>query len=111
MKYNFFSASKVALPLILLSSQTLTAFAADDVKLAKDGGLELTITANRRLQNINQSLAATSIINSKTIEQSQATNITEVLRLVPGLTFKIAVVRARRLQFICVAQIQAMFWY
>ena len=87
MKYNFFSASKVALPFIFLS-QTPIAFAADDVKVANDGSLELTITANRRLQNINQSLAATSIINSETIEQSQATNITEVLRLVPGLTIQ-----------------------
>jgi len=52
MKYNLFTASKIALPLILFSSQTQLAFAADKVKLANDGGLELSITANRRLQNV-----------------------------------------------------------
>ena len=88
MKYTFFTASKIALPFILLSSQTQIAIAADDVKLGNDGGLELSITANRRLQNINKSLAAVTIINRKMIENSQATEITEVLRQVPGLTLQ-----------------------
>ena len=88
MKNKLFTASKIALPLILLSSQTQLAFAADDVKLGNDGGLELSITANRRLQNVNKSLAAVTIINRKTIAKSQANEITELLRQVPGLTIQ-----------------------
>jgi len=92
MKYNLFTASKIALPLILFSSQTQLAFAADNaadkVKLANNGGLELSITANRRLQNVAQSLVATSVIDQKAIKASQASNITELLRLVPGISFQ-----------------------
>lgn len=88
MKYTFFTASKIALPLVLFSSPIQLTLAADDVKLGNDGSLELSITANRRLQNSPQALVATTVISKQAIEKSQATNITEVLRQVPGLTFQ-----------------------
>lgn len=88
MKQTLSNAIKIALPLVLLSSQTQLAFADDDIKIANDGSLELSITANRRLQNINQSLAPTTIINRESIKKSQATKIIEVLRQVPGLTIQ-----------------------
>lgn len=87
MKNKLFTACKIALPLLILSSQTQIA-QADEVKLGKDGGLELSITANRRLQDVNKSLAAVTIINRSTIEKSQATEITELLRQVPGLSIQ-----------------------
>ena len=88
MKYNCFTASKIALPLIILSSQPLAVFAKDEIKLGNDGGLELSITANRRLQQANQSLAAVTVITKKEIENTQATEITELLKRVPGLSIQ-----------------------
>ncbi len=88
MKYNCFTASKIAFPLIILSSLPAVVFAKDEIKLGSDGGLELSITANRRLQELNQSLAAVTVITKKEIENTQATNISELLKRVPGLSIQ-----------------------
>ena len=84
MKNNL-TAIKIALPLILLSSQTQIASAADSVAVDSDGGLELSITANRRLQAVNETLAPVSVITRNDIEQLQAQDVIDVLRLQAGV--------------------------
>lgn len=80
---------KIALPLILLSTPFQITSAADDlddsVKFAEDGGLEITITANRREQSVENTLASVTVISRKDIEQVQAQDIIDVLRLQTGI--------------------------
>ncbi|MEE9328389.1 MAG: TonB-dependent receptor [Cocleimonas sp.] len=88
MKNNL-TAMKIAFPLILLSTPFQTTLAADDlddtVKIGEDGGLEITITANRRLQPVESTLASVTVITRKDIEQIQAQDVTDVLRLQTGV--------------------------
>ena len=58
---------------------------SSDVQLSSDGSLELSITANRRPQNTNETLAPVSVITRKDIEAIQAQNIIDVLRLQSGV--------------------------
>ena len=58
---------------------------SNDVQLSSDGSLELSITANRRPQDTNETLAPVSVITRKDIEAIQAQNIIDVLRLQSGV--------------------------
>ena len=82
------SATAVAIPLILLSTQTQIASAADSVALDNDGGLELSITANRREQEASKPLSAMTIITKQDIQKYQAFSVADVLRHVPGISIK-----------------------
>jgi len=86
MKNNLSVAIKAAIPLILLSSQTQIATAKEAVKLDNDGGLELSITANRRSQSTDNTLASVSIITRKDIENIKAYDLVDVLRLQRGIS-------------------------
>ena len=78
-------AIKLAIPLAIFSLNTQTAQAADNVELT-ESGLELTVTANRRPENVNRTLAPTSVITRNDIERTQATSVAEVLTRIPGLS-------------------------
>lgn len=71
----------------MLSITTPFGFASaeDAVTLNEDGGLELSITANRRLQSINKTLAPVSVITREEIDGLQALDIIDVLRLQTGV--------------------------
>ena len=90
MKYNIFTASKIALPLILLSSQSQIVLAKnnvkDSVKISNAGGLELSITANRKPQAIDKTLASVSVVTREEIDKVQAQDIIDVLRLQHGIS-------------------------
>lgn len=77
-------ALKIAIPLAILSLQTQALHAADGVELT-DSGLELTVTANRRAQEVNDTLSAITVISRSEIEKTQATSLAEVLTRVPGI--------------------------
>lgn len=80
--------TKISLPFILVSASVLsmqTASAKDSVVITEDGSLEINITANRRAQSNNTTLAAVTIITRAEIEKYQAHTIPEVLRRVPGI--------------------------
>ena len=66
---------------------TTNTFAAesDAVSLNDQGGLELSITANRRVQAIDETLAPVSVITRKNIEEIVANDIIDVLRLQTGV--------------------------
>lgn len=93
MKHNLSATSprtltRVASALILLSTSSLTShicFAEDSVKLSEDGSLELSITANRRLQALDKTLAPVSVISREEIESIQAQDVIDVLRLQAGI--------------------------
>ncbi len=88
MKNQLF-ATTVATPLILLSSLLTTQnVSADSVKVTDDGGLQLSITANRRPQSSDEPLSAVTIISKQDIEKYQATRLEDVLRRVPGINIK-----------------------
>lgn len=78
---------KVVSFLLFTSLLTPSAFAAelDDVVLGDDGGLELSITANRRVQPVMQTLAPVSVITRNDIEAIQANDVIDVLRLQQGV--------------------------
>jgi len=59
--------------------------ADDGVTIREDGGLELSITANRRTEAVNKTLASVSVINRKDIERLQAQDVIDVLRLQTGI--------------------------
>lgn len=91
MKYNSV-ATKVAplsirvsvLALMLASTQTI-ALAEDNIQLTNEGSLELSITANRRIQGINETLAPVSVITKEDISRYQATSVAQLLTRVPGV--------------------------
>ncbi len=85
MKNQLFATSVVT-PL-LFSSLFITQFSsADSVKVVDDGGLELSITANRREQPLDQTLASVTVITRSQIENSPASFITNILsRYVAGI--------------------------
>ncbi len=70
--------------LILFVCQATTALAeeSDAVTLNNDGGLELSITANRRLQAVDETLALVSVITRENIEEIQVANLLELYCLV-----------------------------
>ncbi len=76
----------LALPLLILSTQTQATFAADDVTLDNTGGLELSITANRRAKSIDNTLTSVSVITRDDIEQIQAHDLVDVLQLQRGIS-------------------------
>ena len=87
------TAIKIALPVLLLS--TSIQVQADDplsvndsVKINADGGLELSITANRTLQKNKKPVAAMTIFTKEDIQKYQASSVTELLRRVPGISIK-----------------------
>lgn len=82
---NTLTAIKLAIPFILLSTQTQIASAEDTVNIDEEVGLELSITANRRVQATKDTLSAVTVINREQIEQYQATTVADVLRRVPGI--------------------------
>ncbi len=83
-------ATKVA-PLcilaVMLASIQSPVFAeeGDSITLNNEGGLELSITANRRIQITSETLAPVSVITRKDIEAIQAQNIIDALRLQNGV--------------------------
>lgn len=79
-------ALKVAiLPLAVLALQTQISYAADGVELT-DNGLELTVTANRRVTDIDKTLASVTVITRKKIEESQTQDIVDLLRQQRGIS-------------------------
>ncbi len=48
---------------------------------------EIIVTANRTANTVDETIAPVTIITRKDIERLQATSITEVLRMVPGVSF------------------------
>ena len=82
---NLSIALKVALPVVLLSSQISVAQAEDAVSLNQSGELEVTVTANRREQQSRNTLAPISVITRDEIENIQAQDIVDVLRLQNGV--------------------------
>lgn len=84
---NVLSATfKVALPLVLFSTYSQNAVAEKAVRLANNGGLELSITANRRPQSLDKTLASVSVINRDDIEKIKAHDVVDVLRLQHGIS-------------------------
>ena len=82
---NLSIALKVALPVVLLSSQISVVQAEDAVNLNQSGELEVTITANRREQATINTLAPTSVITRNDIKNTQAQDIIDVLRMQNGV--------------------------
>ncbi len=90
MKNQLF-ATTVATPAILFSILFLTQSQialADTVTVDDDGGLQLSITANRRAQLIDEPLSVVTIISKQDIGKYQATRLEDVLRRVPGISIK-----------------------
>jgi len=85
MKNKITAMTVIALPAILLASPAATLQAAESVKLDDQGGLELSITANRRPQSIDNTLASVTVITRQDIEKLQAQDIIDVLRLQRGI--------------------------
>ena len=83
------AAATLTTPFILFSSLSITQNTfADTVKADDEGGLQLSITANRRAESFTKNLTAVTVITREDIKRSQATELTDVLKKVPGLTFK-----------------------
>ncbi len=78
-------ALSTALPVVLLSGLSANVTAADAVNLNQSGGLEISVTANRRERASFDTLAPISVITRGDIENTQAQDITEVLRLQNGV--------------------------
>jgi len=78
-------ALKLAIPLAIFSLQTQAVQAADGVELT-DSGLELTVTANRRIQAIDKTLASVTVITRKQIEETQTQDIVDLLRQQRGIS-------------------------
>lgn len=53
--------------------------------LAEDDVLDVVVTANRKAYSIDETLAPVTVITRKDIEQSQATELTDILRTVVGI--------------------------
>ena len=82
------AAVLITAPLFILTSLQVPGVLAaesDAVTLNTDGGLELSITANRRLQEVDETLAPVSVITRKNIEQIQAQDMIDILRLQTGV--------------------------
>lgn len=79
-------ALNAALPVVLLSTPITNVQANDAVKLSQSGELEVTVTANRRPENLLNTLAPTTLITREDIEKTQATSLAEVLARVPGIS-------------------------
>ena len=90
MKNKLFATSVAATlitPVILFSSLLITQNTTADTTNANDNsGLQLSITANRRPQSIDKTLASITVITRKDIEKTQAQDIIDVLRLQRGIT-------------------------
>jgi len=89
MKNQLFATAftaTVATPLILISSLLTTQnILADSVNVDDEGGLQLSITANRRAQPIDKTLASVTVITKDDIETSQASSVQELLQATAGL--------------------------
>ncbi len=89
MKYTpvAIKVAPLSILVIILASIHSPVFAeeVDNISFSDNGGLELSITANRRLQNTSETLAPVSVITRKDIEAIQAQNIIDVLRLQSGV--------------------------
>ena len=80
-------AATLTTPAILFSSFLITQNTfADTVEVGDEGGLQLSITANRRAQTIDKTLASVTVITRKDIERIQAHDIVDVLRLQRGIS-------------------------
>jgi vitamin B12 transporter len=90
MKNQLFATAVATLvtPAILSSTLLLTTqnVMADSVELTDDGGLQLSITANRRAQAIDKTLASVTVITREDIKKIQAHDIVDVLRLQHGIS-------------------------
>lgn len=78
-------AMKVAFPVVLLTTQISVVQAEDAVSLNQSGELEVTVTANRREQKTINTLAPVSIITRTQIENTQAQDVIDVLRMQNGI--------------------------
>lgn len=78
-------ALKVAIPLALISLNTQTVQAADGVELT-ESGLELTVTANRRVESLDKTLASVTVITRKQIEETQTQDLVDLLRQQRGIS-------------------------
>ena len=92
MKNKLFATSVAATaitPVIfsftLLSTQPIF---ADSVKVDDDGGLQLSITANRRVQAIDKTLASVTVITKEDIQKYKATDLPDILRRIPSVSIK-----------------------
>ena len=84
-------AIKIAIPAFLFSTLLLTqaqTALADSVKVNGDGGLQLSITANRQPQAIDKTLAAVTVITKEDIKKYKTTDLSDVLRNIPGVSIK-----------------------
>jgi len=76
-------------PVILFSSLLTTQNAiAETVSVDDKGGLQLSITANRRAQAIDKTLAAVTVITKEDIQKYKAIDLPDVLRHIPGVSIK-----------------------
>ena len=82
---QLFIALNLALPVLLISSQISVAHAEDAVSLNNSGELEVTVTANRLEQKSIDTLAPVSVITRDDIENTQAQDVIDVLRLQNGV--------------------------
>ncbi|WP_299878637.1 TonB-dependent receptor [uncultured Cocleimonas sp.] len=87
MKYPLLATKVAPLSVLAISLASLQSpvFADEAVQLNDEGELELSITANRRLQKTNETLAPVSVITRKNIDEIQAQSIIDVLRLQNGV--------------------------
>ncbi len=88
MKNKLSAAIKTAFPLLLLLTSSQLVTAEESVSINKQGGLELSITANRTPQTLKKPVATMSIITKQDIQKYQATSVLELLRRVPGISIK-----------------------
>ncbi|MCF6189020.1 MAG: TonB-dependent receptor [Cocleimonas sp.] len=90
MKNKLFATSVAATaitPVILFFSFLTTQHTfADTVKVDDDGGLQLSITANRRAQSIDKTLASVTVITRKDIENTRTQDIVDLLRQQRGIS-------------------------
>lgn len=86
---NHLSATKLAVSLVTLSTfLTIQNASADSVQVDNAGGLELSITANRRSQPIDKTMASVTIIGRSQIERVPASSIGDILsHYVAGVDF------------------------
>lgn len=85
MKNKLAVAIHAAIPFFILS-QPIQVNAEETIQDDLQTGLELSITANRRVESLDKTLASVSVITRADIEKSQAKDIADVLQSQRGIS-------------------------
>jgi len=84
-----FTSLRISLALLFLSLFTLSLFAQTPEETSTEPEeVTVVVTAERRVQPVSESIATTTVITAKEIEESGAQTVADVLRLGPGVTIR-----------------------